>query len=148
MTQCDEDNLNCSTSKFLTFLSFFFFSNWYQQLWDRAAAPFLRLCDPIVSLVFSLLSGGKCDKVAFSFPLLLCLTVSALGRSLSSCSWGKGGRWGGGLVGTQAIVLRGVTGRSDPKSMRKQLCCSKLYFCQAGSSERSCDIRNPKWEDR
>lgn len=53
-----------------------------------------------------------------------------------------------GALGTQAIVLREVTGRSDPKSMRKQLCCSKLYFCQAGSSERSWDIRNPKWEDR
>lgn len=78
-------------------------------------------------------------KLPFLF-LLLCLTVSAVGRLVSSCRWG-------GTLGTQAIVLREVTGRSDPKSMRKQLCCSKLYFCQAGSSARSWDIRNPKWED-
>ena len=39
-------------------------------LWDAAALCILRLCDPIVSLVFSLLSGGKCDKVGlFSPPL-------------------------------------------------------------------------------
>lgn len=47
-------------------------------LWDAAALCILRLCDPIVSLVFSLLSGGKCDKVGLFSPLLLlCLTVSA-----------------------------------------------------------------------
>lgn len=83
----------------------------------------------------------KGSVIKFSFLcLFLCLTVFAVGWLVSSCC--------GGTLGTQAIVLREVTGRSDPKSMRKQLCCSKLYFCQAGSSERSWDIRNPKWEDR
>lgn len=37
-------------------------------LWDATALCILRLCDPIVSLVFSLLSGGKCDKVGLFFP--------------------------------------------------------------------------------
>lgn len=79
--------------------------------------------------MFSLLSGGKCDKVAFSLPVSMfdCLHSQLLYRSPPAA----------GTLGTQAIVLQEVTGRSDPKSMRKQLCCSKLDFCQAGSSERS-----------
>lgn len=82
---------------------------------------------------------GSVIKLHF-LCLFLCLTVPAVGWSLCSCC--------GETLGTQAIVLREVTGRSDLKSMRKQLCCSKLYFCQVGSSEGSWDIRSPEREDR
>lgn len=109
---------------------------------------------PCCLSLLSLLCFHCCRKgsvIKSPFLLLpLCLPASTLDRPLSSrlpayrggwwcwCWWW----WGGGLhCGTQAIVLREVTGRSDPKSMRKQLCCSKLYFCRAGSCERSRDIR-------
>lgn len=78
--------------------------------------------------MFSPPLGGKCDKVPFSLPISMfdCLCSRLVGLLLQR--------------GAEAIVLREVTGRSDPKSMRKQLCCSKLYFCQAESSERGSGI--------
>lgn len=117
-------------------------------------------CLSLLSLLcFHCCREGSVIKSPFLL-LPLCLPASALDRLLSSrlpaclprwvvmlavvCVWGGGGL----LCGTQAIVLREVTGRSDPKSMRKQLCCSKLYFCRAGSCERSRDIRTPGGGDR
>lgn len=61
---------------------------------------------------------------------------------------GRGARGGGVSLCTQGIVLREVTGRSHPKSMRKQLCCSELYFCRAGSSEISQAIGIISVKDR
>lgn len=55
---------------------------------------------------------GSVIKLHF-LCLFLCLTVSVVGWSVCSCC--------GGTLGTQAIVLREVTGRSDLKSMRKRL---------------------------
>lgn len=98
--------------------------------------------DPlIVPPVFSLLSGGKCDKVALSLPLPL--TVFAASRLFSSC-WG----WGVSVCTGRLFYTRLQEGQiQKKKSMRKQLCRLKLYFCQPGSSERNRDIAGPKWED-
>lgn len=87
--------------------------------------------------VFSLLSGGKCDKVAFSSHHRR--VFRGRGAPHAAPLAGRGGRVVGGAVvvdgvvggkreggargslcGTRAIVLHEVTGRSDPKSMRKQ----------------------------
>lgn len=70
--------------------------------------------DPLIVFpVFSLLSGGKCDKVALSLPPRL--TVFAVSRLFSSC-WGWGCVGAAVSVGTRPIVLHGVTGRSEPKN--------------------------------
>lgn len=70
--------------------------------------------DPLIVFpVFSLLSGGKCDKAALSLPPRL--TVFAVSRLFSSC-WGWGCVGAAVSVGTRPIVLHEVTGRSEPKN--------------------------------
>lgn len=68
----------------ITQLVLYKFLTGIHQLWDVAAVRILRSSDPIVSLVFSLLSGGKCDKVAFSFPSSMfdCLCSRPVGLLL------------------------------------------------------------------
>lgn len=58
---------------------------------DGATIPFLRLSDPIVSLVFSLLSWGKCDKVPLSLPVSMfdCLFSRLVGLLLLQGDFGR-----------------------------------------------------------
>lgn len=87
-----------------------FLNGWSQGCGRRR--PFVFSDPLIVSPVFSLLSGGKCDKVALSLPLpLTVFAVSQLGVVVG------GGRVS---VGTRPIVLHEVRGRSDLKKINEE----------------------------